>query len=141
MQVIKSAPLYVDYFRIDAENSEELEQLTNPNLYNTPISEYHMEFEAKLKISSEVIKNLQIIKPKKIVLGYRINMENLFYYKEMNQILLSNFIEFLFKFDQTELSMNAFDSPDFVLKFNNAVWKVVKSNNEYSYARMDTLTI
>ena len=67
MQAIKSAPIYVDYFRIDAENSEELKQLTNPNLYNTPIREYHMKFATKLKFSSEVIKNLQIIKPKKLV--------------------------------------------------------------------------
>ena len=98
---MKKAPLYVKTIEIYLKNAEELENLTDPNLHNTPISNLILKLKI-FKISAKTIENLKAIYPKLITLCfYDPHDKDVYAYKS----LFENFTKLLSNLDQTSLVM------------------------------------
>ena len=134
---MKKVPLYVKCISISSNNAEELENLTDPNLHNAPISNLELQLES-CNFSSKTIENLKTIHPNLITLYC-----NLFYKNETAyKTLFVNYTKLLSKLDQTSLEMN-FDGDysDFELEFNDVIFKDVESKEECLYIRAKSVRI
>ena len=60
LEAMKKVSLYVKCIWIFSDNTEELENLTDPNLHNTPISNLQLVLES-CNFSSKAIENLKNI--------------------------------------------------------------------------------
>ena len=133
---MKKVPLYVKYMKISSNNTEELENLTDPNLYSTPISNLILELKG-FNISSKTIENLKAIRPNSIrliVLWSGGETEN--------QVFFGNFSKLLSNLDQTTLEMN-FLNEDYraKLEFSDVILKILESNEECSYVKAKSVKI
>ena len=134
---MKKVPLYVISISIYPNDAKELENLTDPNLQNSPISNLELEFK-NFKFSSKTIENLQSICLNSI------NIFDLSSYEigDTNQDMFENFTKLLSKLDQTSLTMYFIeDDYSFKLEFNDVIFKFVKSKKECSYIRAKSLKI
>ena len=131
LEAIKKAALYAKCIKISSNNTEELENLTDPNLHNTSIKNLELELES-CNFSSKAIKNLKTIYPNLITLYCGSFNKN----ETAKQVLFRNFTKLLSNLDQTSLEM-IFKGYDYkiYLEFNDVILKVVESNEEYSYIR------
>ena len=137
LEAMKKVPLYIKYISISSNNAEELENLINPNLHNTPIDKLILELES-CNFSSKAIENLKTIYPNLITL-YR----GLFDIDETeNQVYFENFTKLLSKLDQTSLEMY-FERYNYWIKleFSDVILKVVESKEECSYIRAKSVEI
>ena len=138
LEAMKKVPLYAKNIQIYLNNEEELENLTDPNLHNTPIEKLELKWMKSFEISSKTIENLQSIYPNSIKLDKCFNIKD----ETINQALFDNFIKLLSKLDQTSLEMTSYEI-NFNLKlvFNDVIWKVVESNEKWSYIRAKSVKI
>ena len=97
---MKKVPLYVKHISISSNNAEELENLTDPNLHNTPIRKLQLHLNS-FNFSSKTIENLQTIYPNSITLSDSSFAKN----ESAHQALFKNFTKLLSKLDQTSLEM------------------------------------
>ena len=135
---MKKVHLYVKNIKIASNNVEELENLTDPNLLNTPINNLQLRLLDSFEISSKVLENLQAIYPNLITLIPN-PWKNVFV---KNQVLLGNFIKLLTKLDHTSLEIESSkENFDFKLEFKDAIWKVVESKEECFYIRAKSVEI
>ena len=65
LEAMKKVPLYVKLIEIYPNDAKEFENLTDPNLHNTPINNLWLEFKS-FYISSKTIENLKAIYPNSI---------------------------------------------------------------------------
>ena len=135
---MKKVPLYVKRIEISSNIAEELENLTDPNLHNTPIDNLWLLLDS-FKISSKTIENLKAINPNSITIRLHHKFQN----EDLKQIFTWNFIKLLSKLDNISLEME-FEQDHyykFKLEFNDAIWKVVESKEECSYIRAKSVEI
>ena len=66
---MKKVCLYVKSIKIPLYYEEQLENLTDPNLHNTPINNLQLNFLKSFKISPKTIENLKEIYPSSITLS------------------------------------------------------------------------
>ena len=59
LEAMKKVPLYAKDIEIYLHNADELENLTDPKLHNTPIKNLILELLNNFKISSKTIENLK----------------------------------------------------------------------------------
>ena len=138
LEAMKKVPLYVKNIQIYLNNEEELENLTDPNLHNTPIEKLELKWMKSFEISSKTIENLQSIYPNSIKLDKSFNFKD----ETINQALFDNFIKLLSKLDQTSLEMTSYNiNFNFKLVFNDVIWKVVESKKKCSYIRAKSVKI
>ena len=137
LEAIKRVPLYVKNISICSDNAEELENLTDPNLHNTPIDNLKIILKS-FNISSKTIENLQTIYPNSITLFAYSETKN----EYAKQVLFENFIKLFPKLDRTSLMMY-FDtsSSGFALEFSDVIFKVVESKEECLYIRAKSVEI
>ena len=130
LEATKKVPLYVKRIEISSNNTEELENLTDPNLHNAPINNLELVLCDSIKISAKTIENLQAINPNSIGLEDRSQIKD----EPTSQTFFGNFTKLLSKLDNTSLEMN-FERDDFDLKleFNDVILKVVESKKECLY--------
>ena len=137
LEAMKKVPLYAKTFKIFSDNTEELENLTDPNLHNTPIDNIQLELES-CNFSSKLIENLKTIYPNSIR----------FYCNPFNkdetkhQVYFANFTKLLSNLDLNSLKLD-FDWMYFYLNldFSDVILKIVESNEEYSYIRAKSVEI
>ena len=137
LEDMKKVPLYVKWIKISSKNAEELENLTDPNLHNTPINKLHLAFN-NMNISVKTIENIQLIYPNSITLDY-----NSYYTDESSKkVLFGNFIKLLSKLDHASLK-TSFNKNYYRIKleFSEVICKVVESYNECSYIRAKSVEI
>ena len=134
---MKKVPLYAKNISIYPIDAEELEDLTDPNLHNTPISNLELQF-GSIKFSSKTIENLKTIHPNLITIYC-----NPFDKDETeNQVYFENFTKLLSNLDQTSLEMGVDWTDSYLnLEFSNVILKIVESNEEYSYIRAKSVKI
>ena len=138
LEAMKKVHLYAKNILISSNNAEELENLTDPNLHNTPINNFQLRLYDSFKISSKALENLQAIYPNLITLIPNHWTDGLV----KNQVLLRNFIKLLTKLDQTSLEMESYKNNfDFKLEFKDAIWKIVESKEECFYIRAKLVEI
>ena len=138
LEAMKKVPLYAQNIMICLNNEVELENLTDPNLYNTQINNLQLEFLNGVKISSKTIENLKAIYPNSITIKnyYTSNDES------TNQVLIENFTKLLSNLDNTSLEMDSNTNYYRIkLEFSNVILKVVESNEECSYIRAKSVEI
>ena len=137
LEAMKKVPLYVKSIKICSNNAEELENLTDSNLHNTPISNLRLELKS-FNISAKTVENLQTICPNSIT----ISDDSISIDETMNQILYGNFTKLLSKLDNTSLEMD-FNNNHYKIyfEFNDVIFKVVESNEECSYIRAKSVEI
>ena len=137
LESMKKVPLYVNFIKIYPDNAEELENLTDPNLHNTPISNLELELN-RIKISSKTIENLKAIYPNSITLSDDSEEKD----ESTNQTLFRNFTKLLSKLDRTSLEMYFWNIDyRFELEFRDVIFKVVESKEECSYIRAKLVKI
>ena len=132
LKAMKKVPLYVKWIEIKSDNAEELENLTDPNLHNTPIGNLQWTLFNSFEISSKTIENLKATYPNSISLCDYSKPRD----ETTSQVLLENISKLLSKLDHTSLVMD-FDRYNYWIKleFIDVIFKVVESNEEYSYIR------
>ena len=133
LEAMKKVPLYIKTILIYSSNAEELENLTDPNLHNTPIKKLQLLAGSKrFNISSKTIENLQSIYPNSITIDYYS-----FYPDEAAKgSLFENFTKLLSKLNQTSLEMGFWNIDYRIeLEFSDVILKVVESKEECSYIR------
>ena len=137
-EAMKKVPLYVKWIRISSNNVDELENVTDPNLHNTPINNLELNFLKSFKISSKTIENLKAIYPNSITLSMNHRNKD----ESIKQALLGNFTKLLSKLDHTSLEMklNKY-SYNCKLEFSDVILKVVKSMKKCSYIRAKSVRI
>ena len=137
LEAMKKVPLYVKCISICSNNAEELENLTDPNLHNTPINKLELELNS-IKISLKTIENLKEIYPNSIWIEDNCKTKG----ETTNQALFENFTKLLSKLDRTSLEMD-FQKNYFKLKleFKDVIFKVVESKEECSYIRAKLVEI
>ena len=137
LEAIKRVPLYVKNISICSDNAEELENLTDPNLHNSPIENLQLELSS-FEVSSKAIENLKTIYPNSIALVCnRLQTDETF-----RQALFENFVKLLSKLEQTSLEMIfRYDEYKIKLEFSDAILKVVESKKECSYIRAKSVEI
>ena len=137
LEAMKKVPLYLKHIKISSINSEQLENLTDPNLHNTQISNLILKLKS-CNFSSKTIENLKTICPNLITLYCNSFEKDDF----KNQVYFENFTELLSNLDHTSLEMRSWEN-DYSLKleFNDAILKVVGSNEECSYIRTKSVEI
>ena len=134
---MKKVPLYVKYISISSNNEEELENLTDPNLHNAPISNLQLKL-GSFNISAKTIKNLEVIYPSSIT----IKDNSIFNDESKNQVLFGNCTKLLSKLDQTSLEMDFYGNCfDLNLEFSNVIFKVVESKEECLYIRAKSVEV
>ena len=137
MEAIKKVPLYIKRIKISSNNTEQLENLTDPNLHNTPINNLELVLKS-CNFSSKTIENLKTIHPNSITL-YRGPFDK---DETKNQVYFANFTKLLSNLDQISLEMGTeSDDFDFRLEFNDVILKIVESNEECSYIRAKSIKI
>ena len=138
LEAMKKVPLYVKWIRISSNNAEELENLTDPNLYNTLIDNLELALWNSFKFSSKTIENLKAIYPNSITLSTNHRNKG----EPIKQALLMNFTKLLSKLDHTSLEMklNKY-SYNCKLEFSDVILKVVKSMKKCSYIRAKSVRI
>ena len=137
LEAMKKVPLYVENIEIPSINTEELENLTDPNLHNIPINNLILKLES-FKFSSKTIENLQTIHPNSIKLFDCSSYKD----GDIDQDMFENFTKLLSKLDRTSLEMN-FLNEDYraKLEFRNVIFKLVESKKECSYIRAKSVEI
>ena len=140
LEAMKKVPLYVKKISILSNNEEELENLTDPNLHNTPISNLELKLLDSFNFSSKTIENLKAIYPNLITLEAD---SDLFCNDEtLYQALFQNFTKLLSNLDQTSLEVDfEEDYSGFTLEFSDVTLKVVESKEECSYIRAKSVEI
>ena len=138
LEAMKKVPLYVKCIEIKSDNAEELENLTDPKLHNTPISSLHWILWNNFEISSKTIENLTAIYPNSILISDYSETKDETAYK----VLFGNSTKLLSNLDQTSLEIN-FLNEDYRVKleFSDVIFKVVESNEECSYIRAKSVEI
>ena len=137
LETMKKVPLYVKCIYIYPNNVEELENLTDPNLHNTPINILELGFRS-FKFSIKTIENLKAIYPNSITLCDNSVEKD----ESTNQALFENFNKLLSKLDRTSLEMDFLKKYfKFKLEFRDVIFKVVESNEECSYIRAKSVEI
>ena len=138
LEAMKKVPLYVKSIKILLNDAEKLENLTDPNLHNTPINNLELNFLKNFKISPKTIENLKAIYPNSITLSDDSVEKD----ESTNQALFENFNKLLSKLDRTSLEMD-FQKNYFKLKleFRDVIFKVMESNEECSYIRAKSVEI
>ena len=137
LEAMKKVAFYVEKIRIYSNDAEQLENLTDPNLHNTPISNLQLELKS-FNFSSKTIENLKTIYPNLITL-----LCNPWNWDETaKQVLFLNFTKLLSNLDQTSLEM-IFSKCDYriYLEFRDVIFKVVESKEECSYIRAKSVEI
>ena len=135
---MKKVPLYVKCIEISSNDAEELENLTDPNLHNTPISSLHLQSLDSFKFSSKTIENLQSICPNSINLVDPSIYED----RDTNQDMFENFTKLLSMLDTTSLGMYFDrDGYSFKLEFRDLIFKLVESKKECSFIRAKSVEI
>ena len=138
LEAMKKVPLYVKWITIYSNNAEDLENLTDPKLHNTPINNLELILDESFDFSSKTIENLQSICPNSI------NLVDLSIYedRDTNQDMFENFTKLLSKLDRTSLGMYfGRDGYRFELEFRDVIFKFVESEKECSYIRAKSLKI
>ena len=137
LEAMKKVPLYVKKIYINPNNAEELENLTDPNLHNTPINKLELEFRS-FSFSLKTIENLKAIYPNSITL----EDDSVEKDESTNQALFENFTKLLSKLDRTSLEM-IFQKNYYKIKieFRDVIFKVVESKSECSYIRAKSVEI
>ena len=111
---------------IHPNNAEELENLTDPNLHNTPIYKLELEFRS-FNFSSKTIENLKVIYPNSITL----EDDSVEKDESTNQALFENFTKLLSKLDRTSLEMSFQKNYNKIkIEFRDVIFKVVESKSE-----------
>ena len=138
LEAMKKVPLYIKSIIIPSNNAEELENLTDHNMYNTTIDNLLLELWNSFKISTKAIENLQSIYPNFITLDCMPYFEA----EAKYEVLFGNFTKLLSKLDNTSLGM-IFGNNDYKieLKFSDVILKVVESSEECSYIRAKSVEI
>ena len=138
LEAMKKVPLYVKNIEIHSKNAEQLENLTDPNLHNTPINNLELTLGESLKISSKTIENLKAIYPNSITLDYGPIYKD----KTASKVFFGNFTKFLSNLDQTSLEVY-FEGDDhwIELVFRDVVFKFVESKGKCSYIRAKSVAI
>ena len=134
---MKKIPLYVKTISIYPNDAEELEILTDPNLYNTPINNLKFVLDS-FNISLKTIENLKTIYPNSITLS----LCSIYSDETAYESLFGSYTELLSSLDQTSLKID-FDKYcfNFELEFNDVIFKVVESKEECSYIRAKLVKI
>ena len=137
LEAMKKVPLYVKSISISSNNAEEFENLTDPNLHNTPIDSLQLNLRNSFEISAKTIENLKAIYPNSITLVYNP------YYKDETayKALIANFSKLLSNLDKTSLDMNFGDDYWIKLEFKDVIFKVVEPNEECSYIKAKSIRI
>ena len=137
LEVMKKVPLYVKSIELSSNNTEQLENLTDPNFHNTPINNLWLQLKS-FKISSKAIENLKTMHPNLITLLCHPFDRN----KNADQVLFGNFTKLLSKLDQTSLQMfyNG-DYSNLRLYFSDVIFKIMESLEECSYIRAKSVEI
>ena len=137
---MKKVPLYVKRIEIFSNNAEELENLTDPNLYNTLIGNLELTLRGSVEISSKTIENLKTIYPNSITQNQAYSQ---FYRDESKiQALFGNFTKLLSNLEWISLVMGFDgDSFDFKLEFKDVILKVVESKEECLYIKAKSVEI
>ena len=129
---MKNASLYAKHIVIHPNNGEELENLTDPNLFDTRINNLELALSNSFKISSKTIENLKAIYPNSITLSDNSISND----EARSQALFLNFTKLLSSLDQTSLEMRFWNNDySFKLEFRDVIFKVQKSKSECSYIR------
>ena len=104
LEAMKKVPLFVKSISIYSKNEEQLENLTDPNLHNTPISNLKLRLLESFNFSAKTIENLKAIYPNSITL----ETDGCLFYKDesKHQVFLKNFTKLLSNLDQTSLQVN-----------------------------------
>ena len=102
LEDMKKVPLYVKCIEICSNNVEELENLTDPNLHNTPISNLKLTLLNRFNISSKTIENLQSIYPNSIRIEVLTKTQD----ESTKKVLFENFTKLLSNMDHTSLEMD-----------------------------------
>ena len=137
LEAMKKVPLYVKYISIYPNDAEELENLTDPNLHNTQISNLELKLR-NCNFSSKTIENLETICPNSITLSDC----SIYSDKDAYKTLFENFTKLLSNLDQTSLDMDfGKEYYNFELEFSDVIFKVVESNEECSYIRANSIEI
>ena len=138
LEAIKRVPLYAKHIEVHPNNAEELENLTDPNLHNAPISNLQLKLLNSIKISAKTIENLQAIYPNSITISDNSITKGEF----TKEVLFVNFAKLLSKLDQTslELDFGKYYS-GFELDFSDLIFKFVESKKECSYIRAKSVEI
>ena len=138
LETMKKVPLYVKYISIRSNNGEEVENLTDSNLHNTPISILQLQLWKSFEISFKTIENLKAIYPNLISLYCNPFNSN----ETTYQVLFENFTKLLSNLDQTSLEVNfERDFFKFLLEFNDVIFKIVESNEECLYIKAKSVEI
>ena len=137
LEAMKKVPLYFKNIKISPNNTEELENLTDPSLHNTPISKLQLDLK-RCNFSSKTIENLKTIYPNSITL-----LCNPFDRNENKvQVMFGNFTKLLSKLDQTSLQMIVGRMYSYLsLEFIDVILKIVESKEECSYIRAKSVEI
>ena len=130
LEAMKKVSLYVENISISLNNAEELENLTNPNLHNTPISNLWLELK-NCNFSSKTIENLKTIYPNLITLKQSCWFGD----------GTGNFTKLLSNLDLTSLETGFYDLFKLKLEFSNVILKVAESNEECLYIRAKSVEI
>ena len=137
LEAMKKVPLYVKRISIYPNDAEELENLTDPNLHNTPIINLLLQLES-FKFSSKTIENLKTIHPNSITL-YSDPFDS---DETKNQVYFGNFTKLLSNLDQNSLEMGVDWMYAYLnLEFSDVILKIVESNEDYSYIRAKSVEI
>ena len=138
LEAMKKVPLYAENISIfSIDNTEKLENLTDPNLYNTPIDNIELELKS-CNFSSKTIENLQTIHRNSITL-YCDPFEK---DETVDQDMFVNFTKLLSNLDQTSLVLGVDWMYSYLnLEFSDVILKIVESNEEYSYIRAKSVKI
>ena len=67
LEAMKTVPLYAKWITISSNKTEGLENLTDPNLHNTPIDNLRLKLNS-FNFSSKTIENLKTLYPNLITL-------------------------------------------------------------------------
>ena len=135
LEAMKKAPLYAKCISISSNNTKELENLTDPNLHNTPIGILELQL-VSWNFSSKTIENLKTIYPNSI----RLYCNQFEKDENADQVLFGNFTKLLSNSNQTSLEMG-FKRNYFKLEFSDVIFKVVESFEECSYIRAKSVKI
>ena len=137
LEAMKKVTIYVKSIKIPSNNEEQLENLTDPNLHNTPISNLQLKLNS-FEISPKTIENLKSIYPNSITL----KADPLYKDESAYESLFENITKLLSNLDNTSLEMIFHeDNFNFKLEFNDVIFKVVESKKEYSYIRAKSVEI
>ena len=109
LEAMKKVPLYVKNIIIFLNNEEESENLADPNLHNTPISNLKLILKS-CNISSKTIENLKAIYPNSITIK-----DDSILNKDAHQAFFENYTKLLSNLDQTSLEMN-FNKYNYIFK-------------------------